>query len=289
MTSRTLVGDVVLNGLALTIEDSYTLTNPEDILSRTVRTNDTPHPTAHGTLFGIDRLDARKIIFDIRVHDTPENFGSVLNQLSTLFAPTDETLTLEFSLYGGDPRFLYGRPRNYNVDVSQYGYAQIKAQFDCADPRMYSQWTQSILVPSLVVAGLTFPLSFPLSFTTNTNTGADSKTILNAGNIAAPYEIYVPATATTPMVSHSPSGKFLKLDSEPQSVGWIRLYSPDRTIQYYPDIPLDPVNEPGVNVYHWLTADSSWFTMEPGQNTLQASEESGTQPWFLVNTVDTWI
>lgn len=288
-----VVGEVQLNSIPLTDPaGQYTLTNPEDILTRTVRANDTPHPTGHGTIFGADRLDARKITFNITVHADPDAFVATLDTLSTLFAPTDDTVELAFRMYESEQwRTLRGRPRNYNVDTGVYGVAQIKAEFVCADPRMYGATHDVALLASEVrPAGQKFPQTFPVTFSAYVASGADSGSIPNNGNFAAPYTIYIynVGGAQNPTIVHE-SGKFLRLAATIPDGACVVLSSADRSALCYFSGTPDPSVETPANVYHWLSANSQWFTLTPGTNSFFFADSGGAVAYATVACVDTWI
>lgn len=239
--------------------------------SANVRTNDTPYMAAHGVRGGRDLLGSKTVLGKIAVlADDDADLQALLDELAVAWAPSDVNVPFVAQQLGSKRR-RYGRPRRLEVlpDHVILGRTAIVAvEFEALDPYVYSdaEFTVSTAAPD-AGAGFLVPFEPPFTLPVSTSTGFVSA-VMN-GTRAAPWTIRLDGPLTNPTILHQEqertlaftangglviaTGEYVLIDSQARSV--LLNGTADRRSN--------------------LAGGSSWFSLDPGANSIGFTADSG--------------
>lgn len=124
-----------------------------------------------------------------------------------------------------------------------------------------------VIEASQLSGGLVFPFEFPFQLATIKTASIAT----NKGDVPTPITLTFVGPATSPRVSNVTTGKHLKVIYTLRLGQSIRI----NTAFGEKEVTLIDVDGTESNVMNWLTADSEFFELIPGDNSLSYSEEGG--------------
>lgn len=132
--------------------------------------------------------------------------------------------------------------------------------FRCPDPAWYNTTPSA---PTVVVpaGGLSIPISIPMSI----SKAAKTETITNAGDLARYPVITAPGPFSDPLIKNDTTGKYLKLEGLSVASG--------ETLTV--DMSARTVAVAGVSYIDRVTAESEFWPLERGANSVTITVESG--------------
>lgn len=207
-----------------------------------VRSRDLELADRHGSHGGApDRLLRRILQLPVGVDgSTPADAYTKLHTLKSAWRPADSDEPFDLRLPGQPTTVVryYGRPRAVDVDLRHLrsGWADALLTFEALDPYAYGPTDTATVVTTLAV--------------TNAGTVAtDRITLVLEGNGGTPVITNTTAGGTIEFVSALALGVTRTLDVRARTM----------------------VDAGGADVYHELTAATSWFDLAPGANTITLS------------------
>ncbi len=120
---------------------------------------------------------------------------------------------------------------------------------------------------SQLEGGLQFDVEFPVQFATI----KAASTATNAGDVATPVTLTFIGPATNPRVDNLTTGKHMKVTYVLQSGESIRI----NTAFGQKEVMFIATDGTETNIMNWLTVDSEFFDLTPGNNALSYVEEGG--------------
>ena len=201
-----LDGQYALDGFLFgRAEDAVTvLTGGLDTPSYEIRNQDTPAPQGDSVFFGRDYLTPPTWTFTLAVKDDV-NVYPVLNNLAAAWRAdskrtTPGALSTLTYMRNGEPRRVYGRPRQFTVDhgdVIDHTFKLVTATFTLADNFSYSEMEHSLtlgLVETSQEDGLLFPADFPWEFVSDGFTRTGQITI--TASLPTPFIVAIAGPVT---------------------------------------------------------------------------------------------
>jgi hypothetical protein len=138
---------------------------------------------------------------------------------------------------------------------------RVAISFRCPDPTWYNPTENNETVANSG-SGLSVPITVPLSFADGTGTTI----VNNLGNMPSFPDITIPGACTNPIIRNTTTGKKL------QFVGLTINAGQNLVI----DSKLRTAKIGSINKIDFLSADSGFWTLEPGNNVITFSVSSGT-------------
>lgn len=236
-----------------------------------IRTGDVLRANTDGAFVGTDYLGMRSVFFEVLVKGTDED--DLENNLELLRAAVRPGQRDEYAVSYQKPgqavRRFVGRCRGYQPAGEwreQAAYmSTVRIRFDCTDPRIYSD-TENSLEAQLAAAqnGLTFNMTANISF----GGVAESGTLAadNDGSYPAPWVATINGPVTTPRIENITSGETLEFEITLATGETLVVDSLFRTV----------LLGGTASRYSTLTAESEWFQLAPGQNSVRFAGASGT-------------
>lgn len=247
-----------------------------------IRTADDPRAGDHGLYRGNDLAAGRIVTVELDIVATAStslNAAVAALETATVLQSTESPFAFQFP---GKVRQQVGvRPRRRRLprDLAlQMGFGRAKLQLDASDPRIYAQ-RQSTAATGLPSAagGLTFPVTFPATF----GAVSSANTILatNDGNFGTRPVLVITGPVDTPTVLHTTSGRFLKFA--------LTLADGDTLTV---DLDAKSVLLNGTaSRRSALTADSSWWELAAGSNTVQYNAAATTASTLTMTWRSAWL
>jgi hypothetical protein len=157
-------------------------------------------------------------------------------------------------------------------------YGKVDVRFEATDPWIYSNTEKSLNASvGVTTGGLHFPLDFPLAFGSGSSGG--SAPAVNLGTAPAPWTATVTGSTPNPKIYHLESGKFLEMTGLTVVPGdTLEFNSKERSI-----LLNGTASRRGL-----LTAASTWFSLQPGSNTIQFSSSGVTTGSLTFRWRDTY-
>ncbi|GGM48390.1 hypothetical protein GCM10012275_19220 [Longimycelium tulufanense] len=187
-----------------------------------LRTADRAALQRHGTVRGLDWLDARTVTLTLEVYArSTGELGRELDAVTTAFAPAAPPAPFRFRLpgvAGGGLREIRAvvRRRSIPIDVPYaHGHvAMVTVELYAADPLIYDPVVQSgsTGLPAPPSGGLSFPLRFPFSFGTAQIPG--TVTCVNRGNFPAYPHFRIYGPVSLPRIVDMSTGDALELHTD---------------------------------------------------------------------------
>ena len=223
------------DGVLLGADTDYELTKIDGLEPPDSREDVVDKSTEHGAWVYAQLLKERRVTLEGFVIDNdPELFQGKLDTLVAALLPKSSELPLRFKMPGwsGDRR-VYGVPvkRHYSSDLEySLGYSEFAAQILCGDPRVYADIESE-------------------------RTGAG--VAANDGTMPTAPVATVIGTANNPRVTNSTTGAYVQVNTAVGAGEQLVIDFAGKTIE------LD-----NVSVYGDLDPDSTWWDIEPGNNTI---------------------
>lgn len=176
-----------------------------------------------------------------------------------------------------------GRTYQVNCNLIQFDMpiqraivqAPFKIELLAPDPVIYDTTTGSALTATLSRVsggGYTFPYEYPVVWAA----GSTPTNVNNSGTVAAYPVITIAGTATNPVITNNTTGKFFKLNGlTMSSTDILVIDTKNRTVLLN-----------GGSVFYKVSSDSSWLTLEPGDNLMSYTTDSSGD---TAQAVLTWL
>jgi len=233
---------------------------------------------AHGRIAGPLFASSRTVTLTGLVRSS--DMRADLDVLAAAFPLSDVLRVLSWRLRGtADVRRVYARVRRRSMpttlDSVSSGVTQVTVQFDCPDPRVYSDALRSGSTGvGSVTGGLSFPHGFPHGFGLATP-GTVATT--NVGSVPAPWVATLTGPLTSPRVSLPDGGGDLRLAGFVLGDGQtLVLDSAERTVMLG-----------SASRYGALTL-REWFHIPVGGSSVALGAASGTGS-MSIEWRDTWL
>jgi hypothetical protein len=237
----------------------------------TVRAQDKEFLFRSGSRAGDDYVGDRSFTVAIDIAEsTPATMTTLVDALDTAFAPSEDEVQMVFQapgLAGGIKSYVNCRIRKRDMPMDlQYlnGLAEIDIQFHATDGRIRSlaESTDTVNLASNS-GGMTFDLEFPLTFGA-TDTGGQL-IVANDGSYPAPVVLRVDGPCIDPEVENTTVGSTLKLNYTIPTGSYIELDTDLKTVT----LDGSAAAGTGASRYYALDTSSSWYDLDPGNNTLE--------------------
>lgn len=170
----------------------YRIKNVRGLFDLDVDSGAVPIPRGDGSIEGDDWVSAKNIEIEIAVHGPKrtQEHAELVEALQFEAQRARESKLLVFKEPGLSERQIRVRPigRAVTLDVtSEFGMRPVLVRLHAADPRIYSNVLQSILMQALVAgsAGTDMPMNFASNFEVNQT----ETTILHNAGIARAYPL----------------------------------------------------------------------------------------------------
>lgn len=247
-----------------------------------VRSFDDPRAGDHGAYRGTDLAGVRVVTVELDIVATPTvAFSDAVNALQAATVVQSAETPFAWQRPGRPKQQVFARPRRRALpdDLAfQMGFGRATVQLLATDPRVYAQAisTGQTGLPS-AAGGRTYPRTYPLTY--GAVSSANSILAVNAGNFAALPVLLITGPVDTPTVLHTTSGRFLKFA--------LQLTAGDTLTV---DLDAKSVLLNGTASRRTaLTADSSWWELAPGDNTVQYTAAATTASTLTVTWRSAWL
>ena len=253
--------------------------------SRSVRADDTPRASSHGSIPGLDLTNSQTRILRVNTgmgnrHTTADELVALRDDLRAAWATEATDVPIVYQL-GGQKRLRFGRTRDLEVveDDLTVGYMTVDCEFWDRDGVEYSAVEYQVNTPPEEPgAGFTPPFSPPWSLPAGTIGSFDAD---NAGRVPAPWtaRIYGPTNLSDPpYIENIGTGDALVFSANggldiPASQ-WADIDSATRSVT------LNGTSDRRMN----LATHSRWWSLAPGSNSIRFAG-SGTLEF---SWRDTW-
>lgn len=272
-----------LNGLLLGEGTPYGVVNLDGIDDLPeIRSFDDPRAGDHGSYRGNDLAGSRVITVTLDIVATAgTTFDAAVNALQAATVLQAVETAFAFQRPGKVKQQALARPRRRSLpnDLAfQLGFGTAVLQLAASDPRLYAQALSTGVtgLPS-AAGGLTFPATFPLTF--GAVSSANTILAVNAGNFGARPVLVMTGPVDTPTVLHTTSGRYLTFA--------ISLAAGDTLTV---DLDAKSVLLNGTaSRRSALSADSSWWELAPGNNTVQYNAAATTASTLTMTWRSAWL
>lgn len=107
------------------------------------------------------------------------------------------------------------------------------------------------------IGGISFPLQLPTQFAT---AGPKIINIINSGDVETPIKLEITGKATNPKILKRLTGEFIKVN---------RTLTADDTLVITTDFGNKRVEQNGVNVFNYIDLNSTFFSLDVGDNVIE--------------------
>ncbi len=294
MTNSDLQVRITRNGLTITFNDytggvpAYLLSNTAALLSGlTTRVSVSPRQSMHGADFGPSQEDERTLKFEGYILADDQNDCKdkerMLNRCLALplfqnVGGDDGSALVEFTDVDGTEFRCYARVLTYpefgivdNVDPSMRSFAFVMI---ASDPLLYGN-TLETETGSETVVGTNFSIiqgqspTFPFTLIAQT---VHSLVASNAGATESPPLIIIYGPTENPVVTNQTTGKKMALTRS----GGLALLDGERVELNAIGLSITKIDASDVesDASGYLSTDSDWITLVPGNNTMTLIDDS---------------
>lgn len=254
----------------------FTIISEEGLLGNAeVRSNDKARGEGHGDFMGQDTHGGRRITVQMTIDTSPgSTVEATIANLMARFQVAIRDGFLEypyvFQRPGKGKRRVNARPRRSAV-VSDYDTARglAKAVFElyCTDPRVYSN--------TLSTATITIG--------TGANSQSGSATMNGTFSDGSPPVLRIDGPFTNPIITNASDGsKAVRLTCTVAGGQHVLIDTNAKTVQYWNGSAY-------LDRYEWINADSRWFTLYPGANSISYNRSGGGSSSLLtISWRDAW-
>ena len=162
---------------------------------------------------------------------------------------------------GGSPQCLAGRTSQGR------SWQEVIVDLQAPDPCWFDAEATTLPLAGLT-GGLAFPASFPASFAVQGST----MVVLNAGDIAAPIRIEIPGPVLNPVVENLTTGEQIALTLEVDAGKTVLIDTAYGNLL----CRLVASNGTQTNAMQYLSSDSTFWQLVPGENIVTFSTPSGS-------------
>lgn len=170
----------------------------------------------------------------------------------------------------GDLLQSYGTLDSYPelpMAVPNYALTDYMVSLKSFDPIIYSAAVGTAFLPApLISTGAPFPLVFPVDFSASSGTDGLAN---NGGNISTYPRAVISGPVTNPSLTHVGKNQTLRFD------GLILNSGDSVTVDFKQRVAL---SSSGGNFYGTITSDSTFWTLEPGDNTFRFTADRASSP-----------
>lgn len=154
--------------------------------------------------------------------------------------------------------------------VPNYALTDYMISLKAFDPVIYAAAQRTAALPApAITTGAPFPLVFPVDFSESSGTDGLAR---NNGNITTYPRAVISGPVTNPRISHIEKGQTLRFD------GLILNAGDSVTVDFKQRVALSSA---GGNFYGTITSDSTFWTLEPGDNTFRFTADRAAAPSTL--------
>lgn len=199
------------------------------------------------TMYGVDDLPLDILIDELQEAWTPVLDGSTV-------------LPLSYQLPNQPRRRLYGRPRNFSVDMEHYedGWVDAVLEFIATDPVIYSDAPHDIAIPlGQVGVGRSYPRVYPMAYGESTSSMA---TLINEGNTGADPVVNFSGPITNPSVENVTTG---------QKVSFAISLGEGETLEVNFSEKTVILNGSASRYNTLISTNDQWFQLQPGANAVR--------------------
>lgn len=273
---------VSIGGLTMGQGTPYIITefNPWDAAE--VTATDVGLGARPGVVSGINVYKSRPVSFRVFIpasEDGKPGTAQRSSALRTAMAPSNVDIPLHFRI-GGVTYFAMGRPRMVKGDTKRWGagHLSFECRFLATDPRIYRSelQAQNLLLAVTSTSGMRFPLDLDPAL--DLRHGADLAippiTCFNDGTVPASWQIVITATpdgigAGGISVYSAETGRALSLPNISLAPGsTLYLDSSEHSV-------LTTAGSNYVVARQYLSADSTWWDLQVGTNSILVNIGSG--------------
>ena len=161
----------------------------------------------------------------------------------------------------GSPSFTPGRQAQGRV------WQEVIVDLQAPDPCWFDAEATTLPLAGLT-GGATFPISFPCIFAIQGST----RVIINEGDIAAPVRIQIPGPCLNPVVENLSTGEKIALTLDVAEGQTVLIDTTYGSLL----CRLQARNGTQTNTMQYLTPDSTFWQLEPGENIVTYSAASGS-------------
>ena len=161
----------------------------------------------------------------------------------------------------GSPSFTPGRQAQGRV------WQEVVVDLQAPDPCWFDAEATTLPLAGLT-GGATFPISFPCIFAVQGST----RVIINEGDIAAPVRIQIPGPCLNPVVENLSTGEKIALALEVEAGQSVLIDTAYGNLL----CRLVASNGTQTNAMQYLTPESTFWQLEPGENIVTYSAASGS-------------
>ncbi len=162
---------------------------------------------------------------------------------------------------GGSPQFLAGRNSQGQV------WQEVIVDLQAPDPCWFDAEATTLPLAGLT-GGASFPIAFPASFAVMGST----MVVLNAGDIAAPVRITIPGPCLNPVVENLTTGEQIALTLEVDAGETVLIDTAYGNLL----CQLQAANGTQTNAMQYLSSDSTFWQLLPGENIVTFSTPGGS-------------
>ena len=161
------------------------------------------------------------------------------------------------------PAFLPGEER---TSISQL----VQIELTCPLPFWLSELTQE--EPMAAFVGMfMFPLEIPEEEGVEIGAQGEQRIIENKGDVSAPVKIEFRGPALNPRIQNNTTGEFIQVNQELQSGESLHI----NTAFGKKRVEIEDEEGDRTNAFNWIDLDSAFWQLEPGENELEYSADTG--------------
>ena len=161
----------------------------------------------------------------------------------------------------GSPSFTSGRQAQGRV------WQEVIVDLQAPDPCWFDATATTLPLAGLT-GGATFPISFPCIFAVQGST----RVIINEGDIAAPVRIQIPGPCLNPVVENLTTGEQIALTLDVLEGQTVLIDTAYGNLL----CRLQASNGTQTNAMQYLSSDSTFWQLQPGENIVTFSAPSGS-------------
>ena len=280
------------NSILIGAETDYDLTELRGFGMPDVRANDINRLDTDGFISSrVELLEGRNISFRVVIYGAPgDTLDTNVTNFSKAFQLSDTPGTLQFRFPGpglgtadttNDERFVKCYVRRVTKQIlarNSSGRIPVFVSLQCPNPIINGaeQHSEDLSLSSFT-GGATFNATFNLSF----GAGSSAATVCtNAGNFPQNPVVKFNGPATDPKLTNNTSGEHIELKGLTLAAGeYCDVDFYDRSV----------LKGGSTSVYNYVTSDSTWWNLKPGDNSLTFSAASSSATTCNVKWYDAWI
>lgn len=252
------------NGLTFGGTTDYGLIQIDGLNPPDARIDEIEKAGDHGSFIYAQFLTARTITISGDVTGADEfEFDININRLRAAFAPQTDPQPLSMSIPGGAPKQIICLPTKVQFPVAfeyQMFYETWTVELMAPDPRIYADASSTSDLFPAIANGIGFNLAFNVNFG-GTSGGGLTGAIYNNGTFPTLPVVTLYGPINDPILTNQTTGQALLLNIHLGATERLTLDFGAKTI----------VLGNNSSRYSSLATGSSWWSLQPGANTVQFS------------------